>query len=122
MPVNKYHIPLLIYGDVLKENYQGKVINHVASQTDIAATVLSQLKIPHQQYRWSKNLFDTINVFAFYTFYDGYGLVTPKGNLVWDKKAGRAYTTNTFSKDDFVIFKAKGEAYLQELFQEYLDF
>ena len=93
-----------------------------AIQTDIAATVLSQLKIPHQQYRWSKNLFDSSNVFAFYTFYDGYGLITPKGNLVWDKKAGGIYTTNTFSKDDFVIFKAKGEAYLQELFQEYLDF
>jgi phosphoglycerol transferase MdoB-like AlkP superfamily enzyme len=116
------HIPLLIYGDVLKENYRGKVINRVASQTDIAATVLSQLKIPHQQYRWSKNLFDSSNVFAFYTFYDGYGLVTPKGNLVWDKKAGGIYITNTFSKDDFVIFKTKGEAYLQELFQEYLDF
>jgi len=114
--VEHNHIPLLICGDVLKQNYRGKVINRIASQTDITATVLSQLKIPHQQYRWSKNLFDTVNVFAFYTFYDGYGLVTPKGNLVWDKTAGGVYTTNTFSKDDFVLFKAKGEAYLQELF------
>ncbi|MFI5187499.1 MAG: LTA synthase family protein [Chitinophagales bacterium] len=120
--VEHNHIPLLIFGDVLKENYRGKVITHIASQTDIAATVLSQLKIPHQQYRWSKNLFDSLNAFAFFTYYEGYGLTTPKGKLVWDKKAGGIYITNTFSNDDFIIFKAKGEAYLQELSQEYLDF
>jgi len=116
------HVPLLLYGDVIDSAYRGKDFRHVTSQTDITATLLGQMGIPHKEFTWSKNLLDTSDAFAFYTFYNGYGFVTPKGNLVWDKKAGGKYTTNTIPIPDTTAYRLKGEAYLQKLFQEYLDF
>ena len=118
---DRNHIPLLFYGDVIKEEYRGRIIDRITSQTDITATLLDQMKIPHHQFNWSKNLFDTAHVFAYYSFYNGYGLVTPKGSLVWDKRAGGIYTLNTFKTADSVACRQKGEAYLQKLFQEYLN-
>lgn len=59
-----------------------------------------------------KNLFDTTHEFAYYSFYNGYRLVTSKGSLVWDKRAGGVYTLNTFRTADSVSYRQKGEAYL----------
>ena len=42
---NRYRIPLLFYGDVIKPGFRGTKITKVGNQTDIAATLLNQLRI-----------------------------------------------------------------------------
>ncbi len=120
---NHYHIPLLLVGGALATDFKGKQFNNYVSQTDIAATLLQALQLNHQQYNWSKPLTDTVRNFAFFNFYDGMGWVTPKGKLVWNKLTTPNYLVNTFSDSTQASKeKQKAEAYLQTLFQEYLDF
>jgi phosphoglycerol transferase MdoB-like AlkP superfamily enzyme len=43
----KYHIPLLFFGDAIKPEYRGMRIKKLGNQTDIATTLLAQLKPNH---------------------------------------------------------------------------
>lgn len=112
---SKFHIPLIFTGGALKE--KGR-INIIGSQTDIAATVLSQLQIPHSQFKWSKNLLDSnARSFAFYSFNNGFGWVTPSG----------VATVNNVSKEiinmdpSFDTSNLKfGKAYMQYSYDDYL--
>ena len=75
---SKFHIPLIFTGGALA--LKGK-INTIGSQTDIATTLLDQLHLPVEKYKWGKDLLDTsARSFAFYSFNNGFGFVTPKGN------------------------------------------
>lgn len=70
----KYHIPLLLYGEVLRAKYRGAQKQMIGSQTDIAATILNQLNMKHDRYEWSNNLLNkNRNNYAFYNFKNGFG-------------------------------------------------
>ncbi len=115
-------IPLLLYGDVIKKEYKGKKINEIASQTDIGTTLLAQLGINHDDFFWSRNLFNpTIKHFAFYEATDGVGWITPNGYFVY-KKTIDSYPYVQIKPEikDSVIMD--GQSYLQELFQQFMDF
>ena len=51
-----YHIPLLFWGGALKQDYIGKIVDKIGSQSDIVSTVLHQLNLPTTAYHWSKDL------------------------------------------------------------------
>ncbi|MGE5425064.1 MAG: sulfatase-like hydrolase/transferase, partial [Syntrophothermus sp.] len=117
----EYHkIPLLFYGDVIKEEFRGKKWMHIGNQNDIAATLLAQLGLKHTQYRWSKDLFNpAVTDFAFFASEDGGGWIRKNGYFSFD--AG----TNYFhflqvdpSEQDTIL--TEGKAYLQVLFKDYL--
>ena len=72
----RYHIPLLFYGDVIKDEFKGRKFNNVGSQTDIAATLLAQLDLPTKQFVWSKNLLNPYSKpFAFFSWDNGMGFI-----------------------------------------------
>lgn len=79
-----YHIPLLFFGEPIKNEYRGKRMNVVGSQADIAATLVHQMKGDASRYPWSKDLMNPkVPQFAFHSIIRGYGWITPKGNLTW---------------------------------------
>jgi phosphoglycerol transferase MdoB-like AlkP superfamily enzyme len=81
----RYRIPLLIYGDVLKKEYRGARRATIGSQSDIAATLLAQLHLPGDAFLWSNNLLNRHrNDFAYYNFYTGFALRTPQQTVVFD--------------------------------------
>jgi len=81
----KFHIPLLFYGEVLQQKYKGSKKQMVGSQTDIAATILNQLKLKHDKYEWSNNLLNkNRNNYAFYNFKDGFGWCTDRQTVGFD--------------------------------------
>ena len=41
---DKFHIPLVLAGGALRPEARGQVVHTVASQTDVAATLLAQLR------------------------------------------------------------------------------
>ncbi|MDH4472834.1 MAG: sulfatase-like hydrolase/transferase [Fluviicola sp.] len=95
-----YHIPLLFFGEPIKESYRGKRMNVVGSQADIAATLIYQMKGDASRYPWSKDLMNPkVPQFAFYSIIRGYGWVTPKGNFTWSFDQQRI-TENTFTPED----------------------
>ena len=111
-----YHIPLLITGGALREQFRGIKDNRIASQTDIATTILAQLEVDNKAYNWSKNLFNPYTQqFAFYTFNEGFGYVDTSGYALWNKK----YAPKTEWKNQSQQ-QQKGSATLQTLMNDFL--
>lgn len=115
-------IPLLFFGDVIKDEFKGKQISRISSQTDIAGTLLSQLEINADEFFWSRNLLNpTTSEFAYYESNDGVGWVSKGGSFVYSNTLG-----DVMEKDidlpiqDSVIMD--GKSYLQVLFQEFMDY
>ena len=118
----RHHIPLLLYGNVLNEKYRGKEIETIGSQIDFPATLLSQLKFQHKQFSRSKNLLNTgIPEFAYYTFDNGFGIITPEQILVYDHNLGQiVYRRNKLPEIIDNKITEQGKAYLQVTFDEYI--
>ncbi|MFC2107100.1 LTA synthase family protein [Bacteroidota bacterium] len=119
----RHFIPCLFYGDVLKDENKGKIIDTYASQIDIPATLLSQLNIPHNEFFWSKDLFNpTHSNFAYYTFNEGFGYITSQQTLVWDQNLQQIIITKN---PDLSLFEnekllKEGQAILQVLMEQYV--
>ena len=120
---SSFKIPLLFYGEVLKDEYRGGQNSHIGSQVDIPATILGQLNIPSEKFIWSKNLLDKSSPeFAFYSWYDGYGWVRPNGHFAFENRFDRfmhKVTDSTYSEE---LLIKEGRSYLQYTFQKYLNY
>jgi phosphoglycerol transferase MdoB-like AlkP superfamily enzyme len=121
---NYRKIPLLLYGNVLKAEYRGQNTRMTASQVDIPSTILNQLQLPDDDFYWSKDLFNPFaDRFAFYETNNGYGWIRAEKYtyIVWEKGLGYInLVANPASKQEEYIREA--QAYLQMVFQEYMDF
>ncbi|MFD2717525.1 LTA synthase family protein [Hymenobacter monticola] len=81
----KFHIPLLLAGGAIRPENRGRVVSTIGSQTDVAATLLHQLHLPAANYVWSRDLLTPrATPFAFYTFNNGFGVVSPSGIATYD--------------------------------------
>jgi phosphoglycerol transferase MdoB-like AlkP superfamily enzyme len=119
----KYHIPILFFGDAIKPEYRGLRVKKLGNQTDIAATLLAQLNLPHQQFKWSKDLLNPYSRdFAFFDWDNGMGFMLPEQSVSYDnagqtisyiqnKNAPKAYTDKTL---DYA------KAFMQQVFTDYL--
>lgn len=118
----RYHIPLLLFGDVIRKNYLGTRIPTMGSQSDIAATILAQVQIKSDDFAWSNNLFNIHRSnYAFYNYAGGFALATPKQTVVYDTVSHnmvlRTDTGRTDAETGEVL--KDGQAYLQNLYQKY---
>lgn len=117
------HVPLLFYGNVIKSEFKGKRFELPCSQTDLAATLLSQLGLKHDKYHWSKDLFNPYsNPFTYYAFDGGFGWIEPDNFIVFDKSQELYYSVAYKSPQDSARINHNGKSYVEMLFQEYLDF
>ncbi len=112
----RYHIPMLWTGGALA--VKDTVITTIGSQTDMAATLLNQLKISSSGFPFSKNLLaKSVNEFAFFVYPNAFGMITPNGYFVYDNTSKKiAYTQGTVSESDI----EKGKAYLQVISADHL--
>ncbi len=113
---SKFHIPLIFSGGAL--TMKGE-INAIGSQTDIATTILDQLHLPTDQFKWGKDLLDSsAKSFAFYCFNNGFGFVTPKGTETYDNVSKKPiYTSPGFDTSEIKY----GKAYMQFSYQDFLN-
>jgi phosphoglycerol transferase MdoB-like AlkP superfamily enzyme len=119
----KYHIPLLFFGEVIKPEYRGKQISKLGNQTDIAATLLAQLNLPHQQFEWSKNLLNPYtNGFAFFDWDNGFGYITPEQAVSYDNSGQKMIYIKNKQADTSITARTLlyGKAFMQQIFTEYL--
>jgi phosphoglycerol transferase MdoB-like AlkP superfamily enzyme len=118
--VRKFRIPLLFYGDVIKDEYKRTQITKIGSQTDIAKTLLNQLNISDNSYKWSKDMFNLdAKSFAFYTYDNGLGWVDDDNRYTMDNITKKLSSRQNYSEktDEQMI---NGKAYMQMVFTEYL--
>lgn len=113
---NRYQIPLILTGGAVAKPLK---VGIIGSQQDIAATLLGQLNIPHDEYLFSKNMMsDDTPKFAFFTAPDFFGVVSEENSLIYDNKAQRA----VYDKGAKLGYNIKrGQAYLQKLFDDIND-
>ena len=87
----RHRIPMIWTGGAVEEP---RVVEEYASQIDIAATLLAQLGVAHDDFDYSKDIFAPTppRKFAYYTFNDGFGVVDASGEAVWDATGDRVVT------------------------------
>jgi phosphoglycerol transferase MdoB-like AlkP superfamily enzyme len=118
----RYHIPLLLYGEVLKPAYRGVKKGTIGSQSDIAATLLAQLDLGHAEYEWSSNLFNRHrNDFAYYNFYTGFAVRTPEQTTVFDNVSKKVILKSVPNRPTAADAESEqnAKAYLQYLYKKY---
>lgn len=119
----RYRIPMLFFGDVIKPEFKGIRINKYGNQTDLAATLLNQLNISDERYSWSKDLLNPKTPgFSFFNWDNGFGFATEEQIISFDNVGKQIILrkNNADPKIDEELTK-KGKAYMQEVFQQYLD-
>ena len=119
----EYHkIPLLFFGNVIKDEYKGMKCDKLGSQTDIVGTLLPQLVIDTKEFHWSKNLLNPESPeFAYVAFEEGIGWIRPSGDFFYDNRFDHFYYINIDSTFQDSIIK-EGKAFLQSVFQEYMEY
>lgn len=122
MQSSEYHkIPLMFYGDVLKPEFRGKMNTHLGYQPDLVSTLLYQLNLPATDYPWSKNLLDlNSSEFAYTAYEEGFCWLRPAGQISYEKRIDYYYK-NTVPEFAFDSISKEGKAFLQVLFQDYMN-
>jgi len=110
----RYHIPMIWLGGAL--NVQDTVIHNMASQTDLAATLLSQLDIKFDDFKFSKNILTNGYIpYSFFTYTGGFGFLKPDDLSIYNTVTN-TYTESSGKNDS--INERQGKAYLQSLFMD----
>jgi phosphoglycerol transferase MdoB-like AlkP superfamily enzyme len=112
----RFHIPLVFFGEVIKPAYRGKTMEVFGSQTDIAQTVLGQLSLIGQRFPFSQDLFATHpqQGYAFFDWDNGFGVISPNGFISYDN-AGKRLIKQEGSQGLLTF----GQAYMQKVFAMY---
>ncbi len=114
---------MLLWGNVISDEYKGTVNKKTCSQVDIASTLLNQMNISAKRFEWSKNLFNpNVSEFAYYETTDGFGWVRPNQHLVYSHTMNEYYFENAKSPEDKRILEKEGKSYLQTMYQQYTDY
>lgn len=110
----RYHIPMFWTGGAISAP---RLVDTYGSQTDLAATLLAQMGLPHEHFVFSKDLMaDSIPHYAFYAFSDGFGFLTDSISYIQDNQHDGYPLSGSHDPDG----KAQqwGKAYLQHLYDD----
>lgn len=104
------HIPMLWLGGAVKHPM---VIDKIVAQTDIAATLLGQLRLPHNEFKFSRDvLADTYTYpFALHTYNNGFLFRDETGFTNYDNVADRAVEGHDLRREHI------GKVILQTLYK-----
>lgn len=110
----RYHIPMLWIGGAVKEPV---VIDKLANQTDLAATLLNQLEIDHDAFTFSRNILSPdYPEYAFYTYSNGFGFIDSTGISIYDNEGKKTLIETPREGSDLRL--RKGKALLQTLYDD----
>jgi len=107
----RFRIPMLWLGGAI--NVSDSIVHTTAGQTDIVNTVLSQIDLPSNEFKFGKNIMDkAVTPFAVFIFNNGYGYLDGLNENVYDFDLGN-YVSKTGDAEDV------GKGYMQMLFNDY---
>lgn len=116
---NYFHIPMLMFGEVLKPEFQGKKIDIVGAQNDIATTLLHQMGLKTDHYPWSKNLLNPgTKSFALHTVTRGYGWMTKNGNFSYNLDL-KNFLDQNYDEKELKEQSNNCKGYLVELYRQF---
>lgn len=108
----RFHIPLIWAGGAVAK--QG-VISADGSQNDLAATLLSQLKIGHKDFVFSKDMINPkANKFAFYSYVNGFTMINSTGIVTYDNDKNAVIR----AEGDTTLLTDKAKAFFQKMYMD----
>lgn len=119
----EYHrIPLLLLGPALNDSLRGRKSDALFMNSDLPATLLKQLGLETSHFKWSRDIFNPYSPqFAYFELNEGLGWKTPEGHFVWNRFADH-YWQNSLNFENDERVKKNGKAFLQVLFQEFINY
>lgn len=110
----RFHIPMIWLGGAVKEPV---IVDTYANQTDLAATLLSQLNLSHDQFAFSRDILDPgYPKYSFYTYSNGFGFMDSTGVSVHDNESNRLLIEEPASNSENRI--NNGKVLLQTLYDD----
>lgn len=108
----RHHIPMLWVGGAVNEAME---ITDYISQTDLAATLLSQLGIDHSDFIFSRDISSAATSrFGYWTFNNGFGVIDSCGVTIYDHTMRKVVQND--NSDTTLLHN--GKAILQRTFME----
>ncbi len=115
-------IPMVFYGEVIKEEYRGKSDSKLGGHHDLPATLLPQLNLSAKEFVWSKDLLDTNVVsFAYYQIEATIGWMQNNDWIAYSNDEKRFIGNSakiSASRRDSMLFT--GQKFTQTLYQDYM--
>ena len=110
----RWHIPMVWTGGAVKGP---RVVSKICNQTDLPATLLAQMGLPHAEFRFSRNVTSSTYryPFAFHTWGTGFGFIDDTGHTTFDLTAGR---TLSDSPSPSPLRLERGKALLQTCYDD----
>lgn len=113
------HIPMVWLGGAVKKH---RKIKSIMAQSDMAATLLGQLGIPHDDFLFSRDVMSETYQCpsAFHTFDNGMTLIDTAGVVTYDNNALRSIFSEPFSekKVDTGLYENRIKAVLQTVYED----
>jgi hypothetical protein len=101
-------------GGAIKEP---RVIANYGNQTDLAATLLYQLDLPHKEFTFSNNMVDSLQpAYAFYSYNNGFGFIDTTGVSVYDCESEKPLIIKPEAGNEIRL--NNGKALLQTLYDD----
>lgn len=109
-----FHIPMIWLGGAVKEPLK---IETLMNQADLAATLLGQLELPHNNFDFSRDVFSSSYKypFTFYSFNNGFSFQDSTGITVYDNTANSIILDSPNHNQERLN---KGKAILQSLYDD----
>lgn len=87
----RYHIPMLWLGGALR---RPGVVDRICCQSDLAATLLGQMRIGHEEFEFSRDVLSSTYEYptAMHAFDNGIAFIDSTGATVFDITSGRVLT------------------------------
>lgn len=105
----RFHIPLTWIGGAVKDTVS---INSYGSQNDLAATLLSQLNVPHNDFKFSKDMLNPASKkFAFYSYVNGFSMIDSTGFVIYDNDKN-----SVLKKQGDSELEKKSKAFFQSMY------
>lgn len=107
----RFQIPMIWTGGAVQDSI---IISDYASQNDLATTILSQLKLKHDEYKFGKDILNAAsNKFAFYSYYNGFSMADSTGTVIYDNEKNDVIN---LTGDSSLIKKSK--AFFQTMYKD----
>lgn len=116
-----HHNSMLWIGGAVRQH---RVVSTLMNQSDMPATLLGQLRIPHKEYTFSRDVFSTDYKypFAFFTFKEGFGFADSTGHTVYgiisDKINEDSERNGKPSEAETAVRVNRGKAILQSIYDD----
>ncbi|MDC0204691.1 LTA synthase family protein [Flavobacteriales bacterium] len=118
----RYKIPMLWTGEVLKDEYRGFQHPKMGSHIDITPSILRQLEVNNKAYQFGNDLFNPTAISIVpYAFHKGYGLIRPEANYAFSESYNKVLENHGVDSIQKAKVKKETELYFQAAFKRYLE-